>query len=113
MSASDNLSPVQFDFYPADKDDHAAGWHNHEIHAFAPGDQHVGRLAWDARDGDVQHVHVDEGSRRQGVATGMWKYAQGLQGVQRPRHAPSDERTDAGNAWAKSVKGPGLRRTFQ
>jgi hypothetical protein len=47
------------------------------------------------------------------VATGMWQYAQGQQGVQSPRHAPADERSADGKAWAKSVKGPGLRRTFQ
>lgn len=113
MSADEHLSPVQFSFEPTDAAAEADGWHNHQIDAWAPGDHHVGRLTWNSRDGDVQHVHVDARARRQGVATGMWKYAQGLEGVQRPQHAPADERTDAGNAWVKSVKGPGWRRTFQ
>jgi GNAT superfamily N-acetyltransferase len=75
--------------------------------------RYVGALKWDPSEGDVQHVQVDDDYRRQGVATGMWNYAQGLKGVQTPIHAPSDERTNAGNAWVKAVKGPGARRTFQ
>lgn len=117
MSASDNLNPVQFSFKPAvsRSTDRVRGGQqpDHVVHAWAPGDQHVGTLRWNALEGDVENIEVDPGYRRQGVATGMWKYAQQQEGVRSPQHAPADERTDAGNAWAKSVKGPGWRRTFQ
>ena len=123
MSASEALSPIQFSFSPAESRPNDIAQANgvrgggqdpdHVVHAWAPGDQHVGTLRWNAIDGDVEHVGVDPDYRRQGVATGMWKYAQGQQGVQSPRHAPADERSADGKAWAKSVKGPGFRRTFQ
>lgn len=47
----------------------------------------------------IRNVYVQEDFRRKGVATGMWNYAnqQGL----KPVH--SEDRTDAGDAWAKTV----------
>jgi len=119
MSASEHLSPIQFSFAPADSRRMAYGHRggqdpDHVVSAVdAEKGLHVGTLRWNAVDGDVEHIGVVPDYRRQGVATGMWKYAQGQQGVQSPRHAPADERSADGKAWAKSVKGPGFRRTFQ
>ena len=47
----------------------------------------------------VRNISVDPEHQRNGVATGMWNYAisQGL----KPSH--SADRTDAGDAWARTV----------
>jgi len=103
MSASDHLSPIQFSF----NDYTSAANRYHTVRAKTPEGEHVGALSWHADRGDVEYVRVEDGHRRQGVATGMWNYAQGLKDVQTPRHAPADDRSADGKAWAKSVKGPG------
>lgn len=47
----------------------------------------------------VRNIVVNQDHQRQGVATGMWNYAQ-EQGL-KPRH--SADRTNDGDAWARSV----------
>jgi len=70
----------------------------------------VGNLFCD-HSGKVQSIQVEPEHRRKGVATAMWEHAQGLaeQGkVPKPKH--SSDRSDQGDAWAKSVGGRRPRR---
>lgn len=59
----------------------------------AYGHRHAGR--------EILDVEVPEEHQRKGVATAMWNYAL-MQGFN-PEH--SEERSDPGDAWAKSVGG--------
>lgn len=67
----------------------------------------MGELKWSAKTGEIHNIAVDWDARRMGVATGMWQEAHRLagetRGVRAPRH--SAERTDAGEAWARSLGG--------
>jgi hypothetical protein len=47
----------------------------------------------------VRNIVVNNEFQRKGIATGMWNYAM-AQGL-KPKH--SADRTDAGDAWARSV----------
>jgi tRNA(Met) C34 N-acetyltransferase TmcA len=70
----------------------------------------VGHLLAD-HSGRIQSIAVTPAHQRRGVATGMWEHAQNLhrQGlVPAPRH--SKDRSDQGDAWAKSVGGRRPRR---
>jgi hypothetical protein len=70
----------------------------------------VGHMLCD-HSGKIQSIAVTPAHQRQGVATGMWEHAQGLasQGqVPKPKH--SRDRSDQGDAWARSVGGRRPRR---
>lgn len=60
----------------------------------------VGKLIWSAKTKEIRNIEVDSDHRRQGVATAMWNYANDLD-VPKPKH--SSDRTEAGDAWARSV----------
>jgi GNAT superfamily N-acetyltransferase len=77
----------------------------HEITAISDSGQ-VGRLIWDAEDGEVSHLHVGEPVRRKGIATSMWQTAHEeaeSRGITPPAHSSS--RTRAGDSWARAVGG--------
>jgi hypothetical protein len=61
---------------------------------------------------EVTHLSVPEGAQRQGVATAMWHEGHRLASenarIPAPKH--SADRTNAGDAWAKSVGGKLPRR---
>jgi len=114
-----NLSPKQFSyaftFVPSTQGEH------HKVLAHH-GEQRVGIMKWDPENGNVEDIQVHPEHRRRGVATGMWNFAQthvrpqtpGLgyaDDVIAPKH--SVERTESGNAWAKSTgdKLPPLKKT--
>lgn len=50
---------------------------------------------------NVKDIRVAEAHQRKGIATNMWHYAH-AQGLN-PEH--SEQRTDAGDAWARTVGG--------
>jgi len=70
----------------------------------------AGHMLADHR-GKIKSIAVTPAHQRKGVATSMWEHAQGLaeQGtVPKPKH--SRDRSDQGDAWAKSVGGRRPRR---
>ena len=66
----------------------------------------AGAMNWHPQTHEVTSVHVEEEHRRQGLATEMWRMGQEL----RPRPKHSHDRTNAGDAWARSVGGRLPRR---
>lgn len=105
MAASDNLHDVQFKFKKGNPRSPIGSESRHLVTA-QKGEEEIGRLEWYSRGNRaISDVYVAEPHRRRGIATGMWNYAHEVaketRGVQPPRH--SADRTDAGDAWAKSV----------
>ena len=98
-----NLSDVQFQYtHPGAKgqrpDTHtlsasnASGW--------------IGHIDWNNRTGAVTNIMTAHKKRGLGVATTLWDKANKLSadtGIKAPKH--SRDRTDKGEAWAKSVGG--------
>lgn len=67
----------------------------------------LGHLHWSSNSGQILDVHVSPQFRRKGVATAMLKAARDVAvktGVPSPVH--SDDRSDMGDAWAKSTGEP-------
>lgn len=62
----------------------------------------VGTLVQFRDDGMVGGIGVEEGLRRKGVATAMWRRAE--KANWKPKHSPA--RTPDGDAWARTVGGP-------
>ena len=105
MAASDNLHGIQFRFEKGNPRSPIGKETRHRVVAEDAGD-YVGELEWHSRGNrSISNLFVEGNYRRQGVATGMWQHAHEVakttRGVQPPRH--SADRTDAGDAWAKSV----------
>ena len=94
----DALSPDQFTFIKATPKSMGGSPH-HTVFAGELGNTRAS-LSWHHKTGEILDINVDPDIRREGVATAMYKHAQGL-GVVKPRH--SSDRTDAGDAWAKST----------
>jgi hypothetical protein len=73
----------------------------------------VGHLYWHPRTGKIRDVLVQGEHQGKGIATQMYRVAQqtseSTKGVPSPKH--SQDRTDAGDAWAKKVGGPRPRRS--
>ena len=66
----------------------------------------VGQMEWHVDSGRIERLHVDPRYRRLGVATAMNQEANRLadvSGIASPQH--SEQRTVAGDAWARSVGG--------
>jgi hypothetical protein len=78
----------------------------HHIETYL-GDEKVGELNWYGTTGTVHNIDVEEEHSRKGIATAMWEWGQEM----RPKPKHSKDRTDLGDAWAKSVGGPLPRRT--
>lgn len=80
----------------------------HVIQAHHPDDGQVGRLEWMGRKPYAIHsLQVSDDHQRKGLATAMWDWSQ-AQGRPKPTH--SQQRTDKGEAWARSVGGRLPRR---
>lgn len=103
----DAISGTQFKDYKLQYHAPEMGQPYHRITAHQPGDDSpnpAGEMRWNAR--AVKDVFVDPAHQRRGIATAMWEAGQQV----RPRPKHSDDRTDAGDAWAKKVGGPVPRR---
>ena len=105
MSASEHLSPVQFSFRPGRGD--PDGMRSNPAVLAHTGGKQIGRLAWaeghrypfDQINGQIQDVHVVPEHRRKGVATGMLKYARGID----PSVKHSPDQTEDGQEWAENT----------
>lgn len=106
----DPLSPEQFNFRH-DTYQSGASYPTQRVRAYTSDGAFAGRLTWSPK--QVEEVSVPEDFRRQGIATGMWNHAQQVASenarVPAPKH--SKDRTDAGDAWARSVGGRVPRRS--
>jgi hypothetical protein len=107
MPASENVNGIQFSFHKGNPKSPIGEETRHKVTA-KQGDLPVGELEWFSRGNNaVSNVYVREDFRRQGVATRMWdtahEAASSTRGVKPPKH--SKDRTNAGDAWAKSVGG--------
>ena len=106
MAADEHLG-VQFEYRPVE----TGGKPLHMVTAIAgPTGTEVGKLLWNSR--EVRNITVDSDQQRRGVATGMWTEAQRIAAenarIPAPKH--STDRTEAGDAWARSVGGRLPRR---
>lgn len=82
---------------------------DHVIEAFYPdAERAVAKMSWSGRNHEIQSVDVDPAHRRKGLASAMWNWAQD-NARPKPKHSP--DRTDDGDAWARSVGGRLPRRT--
>jgi len=88
------------------------GWHS--VVARNEDKDVVGVMHWRKKSsggpnaGQVDWVEVDPSYRRMGIGRQMWEHAQEIGVRPGPKH--SAERTDVGDAWAKSVGGRVPRR---
>lgn len=80
----------------------------HELTTIAhteTGPWRVGEMRWHHKTGEILGISTYEPWRRQGVATHMLGEARRIagetRGVRPPQHSP--DRTDAGEAWARSL----------
>ena len=105
MAAYENLSGYQFRFEKGNPKSPIGKETRHRVVA-EEGSDYVGELEWFSRGNNhISNIFVEPNHRRQGIATDMWNYAHEVakttRGVQPPRHSP--DRTDDGDAWAKST----------
>lgn len=109
MAAHESLSGIQFvtQHYPASET--GKSFNQHRVSAMV-GDRRVGTMSWSKR--GIHNVEVDPEFQRRGVATALWERghaeAAASHDVVQPKH--SADRSDAGDAWAKSVGGRRPRR---
>ena len=75
--------------------------------AVDPGHRPIASFSWHHKTGEVRGLFTEKEHQRQGIATSMWHEANRIagetRGVTAPRH--SADRTDAGDAWARSLGG--------
>lgn len=104
-----DLQPGQFGKYELRYSDEDAGERKprHLVEAYHEGEK-VGYMHWLGTTGRVLQIDVDDDHQRRGLATAMWNHANALKGVRKPQH--SNDRTNAGDAWARSVGGRLPRR---
>lgn len=105
MAAKDNINGIQFRFEKGNPRSPVGKEQRHKVIA-EEGSDYVGELEWYPRGNRaITNLFVEGNYRRQGIATGMWHYAHEIakttRGVQPPRH--SMDRTNDGDAWARSV----------
>lgn len=89
----------------------SAGWHSvvaRDTEGNVAGAMHWRKKARGGVAGQVDWIEVSPEHQRQGLGSRMWEHAQSLNLRPSPKH--SNERTDAGDAWAKSVGGRIPRR---
>lgn len=104
MAASDHLHPELF----YETVDTGASRPLHRIQAKVEG-RTAGSMVWNQR--EIRNIEVHPDFQRRGIATAMWNEGQRLAESSRipsPKH--SSDRTDAGDAWARSVGGRLPRR---
>jgi hypothetical protein len=102
------LSNLQFHY---DTPELGESYTTHRLRATAgPTNTHVGEMLWSSK--GIRNIGVAADQQRRGVATGMWNEGQRMASenarIPTPKH--SNERTSAGDAWAKSVGGKLPRR---
>ena len=82
----------------------------HQVTAYT-GMHPLGKMIWSRK--AILNIQTEPGQERRGVATALWHEGHRLAGekgrVPKPKH--STERTDRGDAWARSVGGKLPRRS--
>ena len=72
-----------------------------------PGHRPIGSISWHHKTGEIRGVYVQKEHQRKGIATALFNQAESVAGATRgvttPKH--SADRTDAGDAWARSLGG--------
>jgi hypothetical protein len=103
MAAVDNIHPTQFGDVTLshNPDANVGGYAAHTITATL-GEHKVGQLKWRKSTGEIHAIDVGNQIRHQGIATAMYNMGKSIPG-KGPTH--SDDRTDAGEGWAKAVGG--------
>jgi hypothetical protein len=105
MPADEHLS-MQFDYEKPEGE----GRYIHKLIARTERGNQLGTMLWSNK--QVLNIGVSADQQRRGVATALWNEGHRLAGeVQRipqPKHSP--DRTNAGDAWARSVGGRLPRR---
>ena len=106
MPAHEKLNGVQF-VYSLGETGGRRGLHN--IKAVV-GDQNVGSMSWGPR--MIRGISVIPEYRRQGIASRMWEEGHRVasENARIPKPAHSNDRTNEGDAWARSVGGRLPRR---
>lgn len=70
-----------------------------------PGTRPAASLSWHHGTGEILGLYTEKEHQRQGIATAMYRQAQSVAGETRgvtiPRH--SSQRTNSGEAWARSL----------
>ena len=96
MPAHESVNPIQFtaEHYPASETGKSFSQHRVSAHV---GDRRIATMSWSGKIG-VHNIEVDPQYQRQGIATKV------------PAPSHSKDRTDAGDAWARSVGGRLPRR---
>jgi ribosomal protein S18 acetylase RimI-like enzyme len=96
------LSPEQFSFVQATPKE-MGGSATHRIDVGPRGT--IAQMSWHHKTGEITGIDVSPPHRRQGIATAMLGEARRIagetRGVTAPKH--STDRTDAGEAWARSL----------
>lgn len=79
--------------------------HPRDRKVYQPGDpKPAGYLDWHRKNGQIDYIEVNPEHQRQGLATQLYNRAIQIsqeQGLKPPKHSP--DRTNAGDAWAKST----------
>lgn len=110
MAAHEHLSDIQFVVKHHLASETGLSTSLHRVTAMQ-GERQVGTMSW--RRGKIDNIEVDPEFQRKGIATELWnrghQEAAANRSVAKPTHSP--DRTDAGDAWAKSVGGRLPRRS--
>ena len=100
------LSDIQFQYHPPEM---GAGYHR--ITARQEGGEYAGHLNWSSS--GIRSIVVAPNLQRQGIGTALWNEGHRLASeharVPKPKHSP--DRTEEGDAWARSVGGRLPKRT--
>jgi GNAT superfamily N-acetyltransferase len=112
MPAHEHLSDIQFVTKHHMASETGLSFSQHRVSAVLPGrEKPIGTMSWSKK--GIHNVEVDPQYQRQGIATELWnrghQEAASNRSVVAPKHSP--DRTDAGDAWAKSVGGRRPRRS--
>lgn len=109
MTATDALHGVQFSYRHYPPSEGGVSFSQHRVAANV-GDAEIGHMSWSNR--GMHFIGVDDRYQRQGVATALWneghRIARQSSSVVKPAH--TGDRTDSGDAWARSVGGRLPRR---
>jgi GNAT superfamily N-acetyltransferase len=104
MPAHEKISDVQFQYHPP-----GMGNESHRITAESGG-KYAGHLLWTSK--QVRNIDVAPTMQRQGIGTALWNEGHRLASeharIPAPKHSP--DRTNEGDAWARSVGGRLPRR---
>ena len=107
-----NTSQFNFQYHPPEM---GANYHSvtADLETTETGSVRRASMNWDAK--KIRGIEVPATHQRQGVATALWNEGQRLAEtnakIPKPKHSP--DRTNEGDAWARSVGGRLPRRRMQ